>query len=31
MTEKYIKKNIAKIEIQNYFPDSKILESYKKV
>ena len=30
MTEKYIKKNIAKIEIQNYFPDSKILESYKK-
>ena len=28
--EKYIKKNIDKIEIQNYFPDSKILESYKK-
>ena len=27
--EKYIKKNIDKIEIQNYTPDSKILESYK--
>ena len=27
--EKYIIKNIDKIEIQNYTPDSKILESYK--
>ena len=28
MMEKYIKKNIKKIEIQNYSPDLKILESY---